>query len=186
MGYISTVFSAYRQPFLPSFVLPRDRGCEHAASQGCLSSFKYYHRPCKTWRLLTRGLGQREMGWCGEMVNVNLNRGGNVIISKSAEPSRPGGRAVDGHFTSRACRAERPGHDCQSHPEDLRPPPPNSVSACRLIKVSRIEEFVWKTWPKSMSWFLSVKQQKQEGSRPVRAPEHCPQKQAEAKQAGWL
>lgn len=43
------------------------------------------------------------------MVNVNLNRGGNVIISKSAEPSRPGGRAVDDHFTSWACRAERPG-----------------------------------------------------------------------------
>lgn len=33
------------------------------------------------------------------------------------------------------------GHDCQSHPEDLYPPPPNSVSTCRLIKVLRIEEF---------------------------------------------
>lgn len=89
-----------------SFVLPRNRGCAHA---GCLASFEYYHRHGKTARLLTQGLGQREMGSCGEMVNVNLNRGGNVIISKSAEPSRPGGRGVDGHFTSRACRAERPG-----------------------------------------------------------------------------
>ena len=30
-------------------------------------------------------------------------------MSLSPNPSRPGGRAVDGHFTSRACRAERPG-----------------------------------------------------------------------------
>lgn len=41
------------------------------------------------------------------------------------------------------------GHDCQSHLEDLCPPPPNSVSGCRLIKVLKIEEFVWETRPKS-------------------------------------
>lgn len=41
------------------------------------------------------------------------------------------------------------GHDCQSHPEDLYPPPPNSVSTCGLIKVWRI---VGETGSKSMSW----------------------------------
>lgn len=57
--------------------------------------------PGETARLFDTGLGQREMGSCGEMVNVNLNRGGNVIIFKSAEPSRfRGGHAIDGHFTS--------------------------------------------------------------------------------------
>lgn len=86
---------------------------------------------------------------CGEMVNVNLNRGGNVIISKSTEPSRPGVATL---HPERVGPRDR-GHDCQSHPEDLDPLPPNSVSTCRLIKVLRIEEFVGKTWPKSMSWF---------------------------------
>lgn len=69
------------------FVLPGKRRRAHAGVQ---ASFEYYHRHGKTARLLTHRLGQRKMGSCGEMVNVNLNRGGNVIISKSAEPSRPG------------------------------------------------------------------------------------------------
>lgn len=70
-----------------SFVLLRNR---HRAHASCLASFEYHHEHGDAVRLLTRGLGQREIGSCGEMVNVNLNRGGNVIISKSAEPSRPG------------------------------------------------------------------------------------------------
>lgn len=70
-----------------SFVLPRIRRCANA---DCLVSFEFYHTPGKTARLFDTGLGQREIGSCVEMVNVNLNRGGNVIISKSAEPSRPG------------------------------------------------------------------------------------------------
>ena len=131
-----------------SFVLPRNRGCVHA---GCLASFEYYHRHGKTVRHLTRGLGQREMGSCGEMVNVNLNGGGNVIISKSAEPSRPGVAPSTTTLHPERVGPRDRGHDCQSHPEDLCPPPPNSVSACRLIKVLRIEECVWETWPKSMS-----------------------------------
>lgn len=80
-------------------------------------SSEFYRTPGKTARLFDTGLGQREIGSCVEMVNVNLNRGGNVIISKSAEPSRPGvgggggvgGHTIVGHFTSRACQAERPG-----------------------------------------------------------------------------
>lgn len=79
-------------------------------------SSEFYHTPGKTARLFDTGLGQREIGSCVEMVNVNLNRGGNVIISKSAEPSRPGvgvggvgGHTIVDHFTSRACQAERPG-----------------------------------------------------------------------------
>lgn len=100
------------------------------------------------------------------MVNVNLNGGGNVIISKSAEPSRPGGRerrrwplyilSVSGRETEgmtanpirRIWAPPRPRTPAPSyHPTLL----PNSVSTCRLIKVLRIEEFVWETWSKSMS-----------------------------------
>ncbi len=131
-----------------SFVLLRNRHCAHA---GCLASSEYYHRHGKSTRLLTQGLGQREMGSCGEMVNVNLNRGGNVIISKSAEPSRPGVAAQTTTLHPERVGPRHQGHDCQSHPEDLCPPLPNSVSTCRLIKVVRIEEFVWETCPKSMS-----------------------------------
>ena len=72
-------------------------------------------------------------------------------MSLSRNPLSPldRGRAFDDHFTSRARRPEKdPGHDCQSHTADLCPLRSNSVSACRLIKVSRIEEFVWPTWAK--------------------------------------
>lgn len=130
-----------------SFVLPRNR----RAHAGCLASFENYHRHGEAMRLLTQWLGQREMGSCGEMVNVNLNRGGNVIISKSAEPSRPGVAAQTATLHPERVGPRDWGHDCQSHPEDLCPLPPNSVSTCRLIKVLRIEEFVQETWPKSMS-----------------------------------
>lgn len=100
--YFHYVFFAYRQP--------------HFCQEQCLCMCSLFgqlwilpHITTGTARLLTWRLGQREMRSCGEMVNVNLNRGGNVIISKSAEPSQLGGRAVNGHFTSRACQAERPG-----------------------------------------------------------------------------
>lgn len=105
-----------------------------------------------------RGNGGRAV----KMVNVNLNRGGNVIISKSAEPSRPGGRerrrwplyilSVSGRETE-GMTANPIRRICAPLP---RPPAllPNSVSTCRLIKVLRIEEFVWETWSKSMSEIL--------------------------------
>lgn len=80
-------------------------------------------------------------------------------------PLEPGGRERRGwplYILSVSGPRDR-GHDCQSHPEDLSPQPPpnstpptllpNSVSTCRLIKVLRIEEFVWETWSKSMSSF---------------------------------
>lgn len=105
-----------------------------------------------------RGNGGRAV----KMVNVNLNRGGNVIISKSAEPSRPGGRerrrwplyilSVSGRETG-GMTANPIRRICAP----LHRPPallPNSVSTCRLIKVLRIEEFVWETWSKSMSQIL--------------------------------
>lgn len=72
-----------------SSVLPIIRPCAHAV-WWLFGQLEYYHSHSKTARLLTHMLGQRKMGSCAEMVNVNLNRGGNVIISKSAEPSRPG------------------------------------------------------------------------------------------------
>ena len=84
---------------------PRNNSC---SCSPYLLSLEYYHRQLDGEAFDT-GLGQREMGSCGETVNVNLNRGDNVIISKSAEPSRLGGRVVDGHFPSRACLAVRPG-----------------------------------------------------------------------------
>lgn len=86
---------------------------------------------------------------CAETVNVNLNRGGNVIISKSAEPSRPGVAAWMATLHPQRVGPRDRGHDCQSHPEDLCPPPPNSVSTCTLIKVWRL---AGETRSKSMSW----------------------------------
>lgn len=87
-----------------SFVLfSRNRSCAHAASrQGRLvwPALNLTTGNDKTRRILTHVLGHRETGSCGEMVNVFLNTDSNVIISKSAEPSRPGGRGIDRHFTS--------------------------------------------------------------------------------------
>lgn len=99
------------------------------------------------------GLGQREPGSCGETGNVNLNKSDNVIISKSTEPSRWEVMLSTATFHPAIVWPWDRGHDCRSHPEDLRPPPPNSQSACRLIKAPRSEESVWMTRPKSMSLF---------------------------------
>ncbi|AWO98453.1 LIM/homeobox protein Lhx1 [Scophthalmus maximus] len=107
-------------------------GCARA---GCLVSFEYCQRHRETGRLLTQGLGQREPGSCGEMVNVNLNRGDNVIISKSL--STGGVAPSTATLHPERVRPRDRGHDCQSHPEDLCPPSPNSVSACRLIKPAK-------------------------------------------------
>lgn len=82
--------------------------------------------------------GTKEMRSCAERVNANLNRGGGAIISKSAEPSRPGVAAWMATLHPERVGPRDRGHDCQSHPEDLCPPPPNSVSTCALIKVWRI------------------------------------------------
>lgn len=132
---ISSTDSAYTPP-LPSCVQvvwphlnPRRRGRPRAPR---------HNRP-----------GQKEMRSRAEMVNANLNGGGNVIISKSAEPSRPGVAARMATLHPERVGPRDRGHDCQSHPEDLCPPPPNSVSTCGLIKVWRI---VGETGSKSMSW----------------------------------
>lgn len=55
-------------------------------------SVEYYLRHRETCEAFDTGLGQRETGSCGEMVNVNLNRGGNVIISKSLSTGGSGCR----------------------------------------------------------------------------------------------
>lgn len=99
------------------------------------------------------GLGQRDPGSCGEMDNVNLNKSDNVIIYKSTEPPRWEVMLSTDTFHPAIVWPWDWGHDCQFHPEDLRPPPPNSQSACRLIKTPRSEEYVKMTRPKSTSLF---------------------------------
>lgn len=138
VGFIPLVLDAYRQPpFCPSSLsetVPGLFGQLGNITNGGQEGVRGWGVRRKTLRgFLTRGgqdkeeVGGRGLGGGGavKMVNVNLNRGGNVIISKSAEPSRPGGRGRRWMATlhpERVGPRDR-GHDCQSHPEDLCPPP---------------------------------------------------------------
>lgn len=109
---------------------------------------------------------------CAETVNVNLNRG---AMSLSPNPLSPLDRGVAAWMATLHPERVGPGdrgHDCQSHPEDLCPPPPNSVSTCTLRKVWRI---TGETRSKSMSWlcFSTGGGAWRGGQGPCKAPERA-------------